>query len=143
MSYAVSHSLNQNRPVLTTANLPGFFGGIVNGKHVVPVHPNRGHTIRWTPDGDPVTPILLVTGRGDGIPIIAAEKLKFEFFFGIHFIYSRILPEKYNRAVKSCSEVKRSVSVSFAGRALAKVHYHDEAVLRPLERVRRAHSLKI
>jgi hypothetical protein len=71
----VSHGLDENWPALSDGNLPGLFGGVVDGKNVVAVHSDGRHAVGGTADGDAITPVLLMNGSGDCVAIVSAEMI--------------------------------------------------------------------
>ena len=67
------NDLNCFVPAFPNRDLPRLLRGVVNGEHVVAVHPDGGHAVGGTADGDAVALVLLLDGRRDRVAVIPAE----------------------------------------------------------------------
>ena len=105
MTNSVAHGLNQHRFLLFYGESTGSLSHLVDRHDVVSVHPDSVDTVSKTARGNPVTFVLLESGRGDGVSVVSAEE--------------------DDRAVPGCRNVERRVEVAFRCRSFAEIAYDD------------------
>mmetsp|Transcript_6956 Transcript_6956/g.12521 ORF Transcript_6956/g.12521 Transcript_6956/m.12521 type:complete len:266 (-) Transcript_6956:650-1447(-) len=105
VAHPVAHSLDKHGPVLAQGELlrPGRRG--VDCEEVVAVHSDARHAVPLGPRRDPVSPVLVGDGRGDGEAVVPAEE--------------------DDRSVHGRGDVHGGVEVTFARSTISKVAHRD------------------
>ena len=75
MTDSVGHCFDQHGTRFFETNLARGRGGVVHCKNVVAVHSDGWNAQRWASTCDTVSPVLVLSGRRDGVSVVAAVVL--------------------------------------------------------------------